>query len=202
MTKTRAGLIVPAAGGHHRQHARQRLGGGDDGLVAHDGAHGRERVHALGARDAWHEFHGKEAGPGGGRSARCAGLAERVHETDDGLAGAQQFQIGFAGFGILAQAAHLEDHIGGGKDLGAGPGDARAGFGVFGVAVAGGRSGAALDNRLNADFVERSQHGGHQRHAPLAGEALPDDADNHEATLSLAPGARSLILAIPDPISV
>ena len=47
-------------GHQHGKHAGQGIGGDQHGLVAGDGGHGRERVHALRARDARHQLHGQE----------------------------------------------------------------------------------------------------------------------------------------------
>ena len=64
MTKTRAGATVPAAVISMGNMRGEFAGGQQDGLVAGDGGHGGERVHALRARDARHQFNGE------GRSAR------------------------------------------------------------------------------------------------------------------------------------
>ena len=47
----------PGGRHQHRKHARQVVGGEQHALVAGDGRHRRQRVHALRARDPWHQLH-------------------------------------------------------------------------------------------------------------------------------------------------
>jgi phage-related minor tail protein len=60
MTSTRDGVMVPAAVVSMGKMRGKLVGGDQHGLVAADGGHGGERVHALRAGDARHQLHRAE----------------------------------------------------------------------------------------------------------------------------------------------
>ena len=93
--KTRAGAIVPAAVISIGNMRGSAFGGQQHRLVAGDGRHRRQHVHALGARDARHQLHREEAlTPVGGERPDGIGRAKRIGEADDRLARPEQRRVG------------------------------------------------------------------------------------------------------------
>ncbi len=81
------------------------------GAIPCNGCHGRERVHALSARDARHQLKRKE------RDSRLRQIGilfqrrQRLSKTDSHLSWMEERQIGCPSFRIGAEASHLRDHI-------------------------------------------------------------------------------------------
>ena len=101
-----------ACRGHqHREHLRQALGSQQDRLVAGDGGHGGQGIHALRTGDAWDQLHGEQVDPAIGERLGGRGLAQRLGHPDDGLALVQQLQIGGPVLEVGAEGSHLEHHL-------------------------------------------------------------------------------------------
>ena len=73
----------PGGGHQKRKHAGQGIGGHENRLVARDGGHGGERVHALGARDARDQLDGEDVHAAGGEFGTLLRGGERLREADD-----------------------------------------------------------------------------------------------------------------------
>ena len=79
-----------SGGGHeHGEHAGQGIGGDQHRLVSGNGGHGRERVHALRARDARHQLHRQEGDSGArpGHARHPGPSAARRSRSPSALAG-------------------------------------------------------------------------------------------------------------------
>ena len=171
----------PGGGHEHREHPRQRGGREQGRLVAGDRRHGGQRIHALRPRDARHQLDGEGDGAGGGDLPDCFRGPERPDEADqDGLA-TQQGEVGAARLVVGSVAENLEDRVRGREDLGPGGDEPRALLDVRGVEVAGLEPGAGLDHHLATRLGERRDDRGHEGDAPLSGERLLHDADDHES---------------------
>ena len=81
---------------------------------------------------------------------RGGGLTERVRQSDDHLAGAEQFEVGAPGVIRGARAAHLQHDVGVREQLRSRRGDTRARVGVGSVGEAGRRPGGRLDQDVEA----------------------------------------------------
>ncbi len=83
-----------AGGGReHREDAGQRVGGEQHRLVAADRGHRRERVHALGAGDARHQFDGEDRRARRGQLLDGLDGSQGPHEPDQRLTGPEQGEI-------------------------------------------------------------------------------------------------------------
>ena len=103
--------------GQHGEDPRQLVGGDQHRLVAADGGHRGERVHALRARDARHQLNRKRGHAGGSNFLQSMNLAQRPQKADQHLAAAEQRKVGFAGAIIRAVTQHLHDYVGGAENL-------------------------------------------------------------------------------------
>jgi len=99
----------------------------------------RQAAHAVGDR-----LVGDAGGARGDEVAGLVGVRREVQVGKEDLALAQHLALDRLRF------LDLDDHVGGGKDLGRGGKDGRAGRGVIGVGKAGAKAGAGLDHHVMA----------------------------------------------------
>ncbi len=178
-TKTRAAARVPAAVIIMGKQLGQRVGPEQHGLVAGDGGHGREDVHALGAGDPRHHLHGEEGRPGCGDRLVGIVFGERFTDTDHHLPRPRPFEIGLPLFGVGAEGADLQDHIRPLPDIGAVGRQGRALFGVGRVVVAGRGARAGLDEHLEFGPGQLLDTHRNEGDARLTREGLFDNSYDH-----------------------
>ena len=111
ITRTRAGVAVPAAVISRGNILGELTGGQEHRLVTGDSGHGGEHVHALGARDARHEFQSEKGYPALGLFLHLFQGAQSLALTDDDQAGPHELEVGAASLRVGPEAAHLEDGI-------------------------------------------------------------------------------------------
>ena len=133
----------------------------------------------MGARDARYQFHGQEANAAFGQYAGGVDGSEGFAEADDGLAAAEQCQIGRAGFGIGAGAADLQNHFGGLEHRFPAGDDTHAFFGVLGIGVTRAGAGAGFHQQFHAGLIQNRERPGNHGHPAFAGECFGDDAYRH-----------------------
>jgi hypothetical protein len=157
---------------------------------------GGQHVHHLGPGDAGDELHGERAGLRLGetveRSPVLVGVERRQHHG----AGLQRRDL------LGVRTAHLEQHVGLGQRVLQGFGDGRAGGGVIGVKVGGGRAGAGFDGHLEArgdQLLDRFRRRGDPG---FGGPAFPGDGDDsHEAPLRTQIDVASLGTCLGDDLA-
>ena len=173
MTKTRAGVIVPAAVISRGKNLGRWLRRDQDRLVARDRAHGAEGVHRLGARDARHQLHGerrdpaRRPGPGCPRRSRRAGAGRSASRP-------RLIRRDFLG----GRRLDLEEHVGPGEHVRL---EACALLRVGGVREAGRRARPGLDDDLQAGPAQASAtSSGTSATRRSPGTVLFRNADDHE----------------------
>jgi hypothetical protein len=166
-------------GGHHGEEARVGVGGDEDRFVSADGAHGGERVHALGAGGAGHELDGEGSYTASGEGLEGLARAEGAQEADQDLAFAQKREITISGDVIGSEGKDLEDDVGLRKDGRAVGRD----FGTFvdemGVEVAGMLAGVGLHQDFESGLGEGWDDERNEGDAPFVGIAFCGDTDDH-----------------------
>src|SRR5208282_750669 len=101
------------------------------------GSHRGERVHALGARGAWHQLD-RERGDAGVRNLlHDLFRAERAQKSDEYLIAAKQRYILLPRKVVGTVAKNLHDNVSGGKHRGAIRNNLRALVGILGIRIAG-----------------------------------------------------------------
>ncbi len=167
-------------GGEHGKDARQGVGGEDHRLVAADGAHRGERVHALGAGGAGHQLDGERGCSGGGNVLNRVDVAQRTQEADQHLAAPQQRQILLAGAVVGAVRQHLQNNVGLGEHLCA-INCKRCPLGrVFGIGIAGFDTSPGFEDYVQSSFFKIGNDCGYKRDPPLPRKDLAGNTDQHE----------------------
>jgi len=170
-----------AGGGHqHREHARDVRGGHEHGLVAGDGGHRRQHVHALRARDARQQLERERRDAPLRHGAERLAAAERILQADHDLPGPHQLEVGERRRGRAAPP-HLQHDVGGAEQVGPLRDDRGALVGVFLVAEAGFEAGSGLHANVEPRFDERRDEGGNDRDAPFTGEEFSWDGNTHRS---------------------
>ncbi len=141
------------------EEAAERIGGLDDGAVAADAGHRRERVHLLGPRELARQAVDREhGGLLRGQLLHQRGVLGRPDEVDQHAALADQPNF------LRARRAHLEDDVRFGPKLGRRGHDLGTRGAVGVVGEVGGLSRTRLDGDAEAQLdqlLDDLRHGGH-----------------------------------------
>ncbi len=167
----------PCGGHQQREEPWQPVGGGDDRLVARDGALRRECVHRLRTRDPRDRFHREGDDAALGEPLDPGRIAERGEEADEDDPRRELCNLVGRGPGDADDGLRARQQLAAVDDVG-------AGGRVVGVREPGGRARASLDCDREARRGQAPDRVGHERHPALAGAGFFRDCDPHgERTL-------------------
>jgi len=161
------------------EHLGQLVGCEEDSLVAGDGSHRRQDIHALGAGDAGHHLH-REKGRALVRH-RLVGVmfGQRLAHADDRLTVAEELEVSLALLRIGSEGPYLGDQVGLLKDLRPTGNHLRALRTVFIVQETRGVSGTTLNNHFDAGFCQLRYESGDHGDPGFVRKTLFDDPDDH-----------------------
>ena len=151
--------------------AAEGIGRLDDGAVAADAGHRRQRVHLLrAAQGARQAVDGKHRGLFRGQLLHQVGILGRPDEADQDAAFAHQRHL------VRAGRARLEDDVGRSPQGCGVPHDFGPGGAIGVVAEIGGIARAGFDGDLETQLDEFFDDIGHRGHALFAGEGFSRNA--------------------------
>jgi hypothetical protein len=160
------------------EEAAEGVGRLDDGAVAADAGHRRERVHLLCARElARQRIDGQHGDLACRQLLHQLGVLRRPDEADQRAAFAQQ------GHFVGAGRAHLEDDVRAVKQVGGRGHDLGAGGAVGVVGEVRRVARATLHGDREAQLEQLLHHLGHGRNALLASRCLKRNAYEHVCLL-------------------